>query len=82
MMKRMGFARAAFVAVGVQVHVTSSTSSHCHAFDTKDQGTAIVTGGSRGIGAAICAGLAQDGYIVVVNYNRSLKEAQKVSFQP
>lgn len=32
------------------------------------QRVAIVTGGSRGIGAAICARLAADGFAVVVNY--------------
>ena len=32
------------------------------------EGLVIVTGGSRGIGAAICHRLAQDGYAVAVNY--------------
>jgi NAD(P)-dependent dehydrogenase (short-subunit alcohol dehydrogenase family) len=32
------------------------------------QGLVIVTGGSRGIGAAICRRLAQNGYAVAVNY--------------
>ncbi len=33
--------------------------------------TAVVTGGSRGIGAAVCRLLAQRGYRVIINYNRS-----------
>lgn len=36
---------------------------------------AVVTGGAGGIGAAICAGLAQAGATVVVGYNRSHEEA-------
>ena len=32
------------------------------------QGLVIVTGGSRGIGAAVCRKLAQEGYAVAVNY--------------
>ncbi|XCN74871.1 MAG: 3-oxoacyl-ACP reductase FabG [Candidatus Electrothrix aestuarii] len=34
----------------------------------KEQETAIVTGGSKGIGRAICVELARKGYYVVVNY--------------
>lgn len=30
---------------------------------------ALVTGGSRGIGRAICIGLAKDGYNLLINYN-------------
>ncbi|MFL9926301.1 SDR family oxidoreductase [Herbaspirillum lusitanum] len=42
------------------------------------QQVAIVTGASRGIGAAIAARLARAGYAVVVNYSGSAAEAQKV----
>lgn len=40
--------------------------------------TAIVTGGSRGIGAAIVEMLAQGGYNVVINYNKSEEIAKKM----
>lgn len=40
--------------------------------------TVIVTGGSRGIGAAIVNLLAQDGYNVVINYNKSDEIASKM----
>jgi len=39
---------------------------------------AIVTGGSRGIGAAISTRLARDGAKVIVNFNSSPKEADEV----
>ncbi len=41
--------------------------------------TALVTGGSRGIGTAICRDLAEEGVNVGVNYNRSAEEAESVA---
>ena len=38
---------------------------------------AIVTGGSRGIGRAICQRMAQEGYQVIINYTSNDAEAQK-----
>ena len=40
--------------------------------------TVIVTGGSRGIGAAIVKELATNGFRVVLNYNKSEEAAKKI----
>ena len=39
---------------------------------------AIVTGGGKGIGASIVKKLAKSGYIVILNYNKSEKEAKTI----
>lgn len=38
--------------------------------------TALVTGGAKGIGSAICRALAIDGYKIAINYNSSQNEAE------
>src|SRR5262249_19748946 len=40
---------------------------------------AIVTGGSRGIGAAVAERLAQDGFTVVINYAGNVAEAERLA---
>jgi 3-oxoacyl-[acyl-carrier protein] reductase len=38
---------------------------------------ALVTGGSRGIGRAVCVKLAEEGYTILINYKSNEAEAQK-----
>lgn len=38
---------------------------------------ALVTGGSRGIGRAICLSLAESGYTLLINYKSNIAEAEK-----
>ncbi len=38
---------------------------------------ALVTGGSRGIGKAICTALAADGYHIIINFVSNVEEAEK-----
>ena len=49
--------------------------------EKKDRGVAVVTGGSRGIGAATCVVLAEQGYRVAVNYCRDAAAAERVVSQ-
>ena len=39
---------------------------------------ALVTGGSRGIGKAVCVALAEEGYSVIINYVSNQEAAQEV----
>lgn len=62
-----------------------TAGQHSTTFGTKggkrllDGATALVTGGSRGIGSSIVLALAENGANVVINYNKSAHEAQEVA---
>ena len=40
--------------------------------------TVLVTGGARGIGKEIATRLAKEGYNVMLNYNKSKKQAEEI----
>ena len=40
--------------------------------------TVLITGGSKGIGKCIAENLAKEGYNVVLNYNKSVKQAKQI----
>jgi NAD(P)-dependent dehydrogenase (short-subunit alcohol dehydrogenase family) len=50
-----------------------------HAGDPSTPGVVIVTGGSRGIGAAVCRLAARRGHHVVVNYAHDRRTAERVA---
>lgn len=39
----------------------------------------LVTGGARGIGKAVCKAFADEGYFVIINYNKSKEAAEELS---
>lgn len=43
--------------------------------------TALITGASRGIGAAIAVELAREGFITIINYKSSAEAAEKIAGQ-
>ncbi len=45
------------------------------------QKVALITGGSRGIGRAICLEVAREGYAILVNYNENLGAAEETREQ-
>jgi len=45
----------------------------------KENKTALITGSSRGIGKAIATEFAKAGYNIIINYNRSEKEADELA---
>ena len=58
----------------------TETAAHTEDFAAKQElGCALVTGGSRGIGAATAKALAADGWSVAVNYSRDRDRAEDIA---
>ena len=76
-MRRRLFAVGA-LGLGCGISAATVKPSYLAASQPQPRGTAIVTGGSRGIGAACSAALASKGYDVVVVYRAGAQEAREV----
>ncbi|MFC9425676.1 SDR family oxidoreductase [Streptomyces sp. NPDC056987] len=57
--------------------MTTNHQAHASAAASAASRVAVVTGGSRGIGRAVCERLARDGLAVVVNYARDAAAAEE-----